>query len=130
MEQGRREPAGRDVDGFPVDAAGSPLIGRVAGKISVLERVLGNWRGRLEQLPQGTKTETYIRQEISAMEAAIAALKFHRAELDAQDTMALGAAELLEALDVLFELAPKGTQSSEWGRVQAARARLKNLLAE
>ncbi len=122
--------AGQDADGHPVDDSGAPLIERAGAKISVLERVLENWGNRLRTLPPGTKTEHYMRQEMAAVRAAIAALKFHRAEIEGADTVKLAAAELQDALDSVFRESAEATTATEWGRVQAARERLRKLLAE
>ena len=81
-------------------AAAGPRIERVNAKIGTLERRIEWLRSRLAEANRGDRNDrqqTFDRAEVEALEAACAALRYHRQALDAETDPVLALSELLDA---------------------------------
>lgn len=110
------------MEGHETDDAGAPVIHRVSSKISALERRAEYLEDHMGTL--GESAANFARSELKAIKGGIAALTYHRAEVEGLDTAWLALQELVEAID-----APSGAVGGT-GRVASAVARGRELLAE
>jgi hypothetical protein len=84
----------------PTDAAGAPVIEHVSGKIATLERRAQHLGERLNGGRQGSAASAaFDRAELSAIEAAVRALKYHRAQVETLDEPILALSEIVQAHD-------------------------------
>lgn len=86
------------MEGHEVDSAGAPRIERVAGKLAQLERMADYREARLSAGEVRGGGEHFARAEASALRAGIAALRYHRAQVEGLDDPVLALQALVDAL--------------------------------
>ena len=84
------------MEGHRLDDAGAPVIERVAGKVAQLERMVEYREGRLSASEHGGGGH-FLKSEVSALRAGIAALRFHRAQVEGLDDVVLALQGLVDA---------------------------------
>lgn len=102
-------------------AAMAPQIERVSSKIATLER-RSEWLEQRIKDPRNERTRSFDEAEHSALEAAIKALRYHRAALEPETDPVLALAEVLDAVDE--QVAANDQIPSERVRQALTRARL------
>lgn len=80
------------------DQSGPPRIKKVSAKIGALERRCEFLEGQIERGEVTGSQLDFIRAERKALDAAIQALKFHRAEVEGLDQPILALQELVDAM--------------------------------
>lgn len=113
-------------------AAAGPRIERVNAKIGTLERRIEWLRQRLAAGDRPERQQTFDRVEVEALEAACAALRYHRQALDADTDPVLALAELNDALEALWESPDASSLHGKYVavRLEDARARARRVLRE
>lgn len=106
--------------------AAGPRIERASAKIATLERRIDWLRRRIEERDRNERQVSFDLAEVDALEAGCAALRYHRAALDASTDPVLALSELLDATE-----AAQGTGSiHDLQRFEEARVRARRVLRE
>jgi hypothetical protein len=87
-----------DAEGFETDQHGAPIFENTAAKIRTLRRRMELLKTQLEGWRPGYRGEDFARAEVAALRAGIAALKYHRAEVQGLDTVVTVLEQLVEAV--------------------------------
>jgi len=112
------------MEGFSTDDAGAPVVARVSEKVGALERRATYLERQLSEWPEGRRGQDFVRGELAAVRAGIAALRYHRAEVEGLDAPMLALQELVEAA------ADAGLVAQDGSRWAAAVKRGERLLEE
>lgn len=115
-----------DSDGYPVDDAGKPRVRHPGGKQATLERMLEHRERRLAE-DNGGGQLTYYQSEAAALRAAIAVMRYYRADLDGLLTAPIVLQQLVDAMAREDEL---DADFDATQRVHAAMDAARKLLKE
>lgn len=105
------------------DRAEKFTIDRVHARLKALDRRAAFLDTRIAQRPEGDGGRTFDQAERAAIDAAILAIKLHRASLDPATSPALALAELVDALE-----AETWPEARDPARVMEAIDRAKKVL--
>ena len=104
-----------------------PHIERVSGKLAQLERMAEFRQQRLDRQEYGRDGGHFMRAELSALDAACKALRWHRAEVEGLDTPLLA---LSSIVDALTEGGDGAIDPVAFPDLRAALARARDVLEE
>lgn len=104
-----------EIEGYETDDAGAPVIKRVSAKIGALERRAEHLEEQLSAWTRSRGGKHFAEGELKAIKAGIAALRYHRADIEGMDTPIL-------ALQQLVDAAGDEAACADWPEVKRARA--------
>ncbi len=110
-----------DLEEADTDPAGMPVLKRVSSKIATLERRADHLEGQLSEWRGSPHGRDFARAELSAVKAGVAALRYHRSEIEGLDQPILALQELVEAVkeEAAWAKSPEVLRASaileEWG---------------
>lgn len=113
-------------EGHRLGRGGTLWIEHASGKIAQLERMLQFRESRIAENERSGRVDHFLRAEVSSLQAAIAALRFHRSQVDAITGMADALGSLMVAVEGTD--APE-TEADAEADLEAACATAREVLA-
>lgn len=84
------------MEGHETDDAGAPVINRVSAKIAALERRAEYLEAHMDTL--GDSAANFARAELKGIKGGIAAMQYHRADVEGLDTSWLVLSDLVDCM--------------------------------